>query len=88
MGKLEEFIRHVQCETETVQEAQDKIPLKNFSGKIIGYIYCSPNGDQQLTDYSGIILGKYVATRNATQNYSGIILSYGNTLTMLLKDTK
>ena len=65
-----------------------KIPVKNFSGKILGYIEYKPNGDQELKNYSGMILGTFNATRNITQNYSGTILNYGNTLTMLLKDTK
>ena len=83
MSELEKFIKYVK---QNLEEAQiHKEAIKNFSGKIIGYIDFKENGDQELKSYSGMILGRYVANRNITQNYSGTVLTYGNTLTMLLK---
>jgi len=82
MSQLDEFIAHVQ------EATIGKVPIKTFSGRILGFIEYKPNGDQELKNYSGMILGTFNATRNITQNYSGNILAYGNTLSMLLKDEK
>lgn len=86
MNSFEGFVAYVKGNTD-ISEANktQKEILRNFSGQIIGYIEISPNGDQELKNYSGKILGRYVSNRNITQNWSGTILSYGNTLSMLLK---
>ena len=58
--------------------------IKNYSGQIIAYIDTDSNGVQTLKTYIGTILGYYKPDRNITQNYSGTILSQGNTLGMLI----
>jgi len=62
--------------------------IKNYRGKIIAVIDYKPNGDQEIKNYRGMILGVYSSSQNVTKDYRGKILSTGNTLTMLLKDTK
>jgi len=85
MSELLKFTEYIKNNTVLEAAQIQKEAIKNFSGQIIGYIYLNPNGDQELKNYSGKILGRYVKGRNVTQNYSGTILSYGNTLAMLLK---
>jgi hypothetical protein len=86
MSELFEFIKYIERDISGIRETQDhREVLKTFSGKIIGYIDYKSNGDQELKDYKGLILGRFVADRNVTQNYGGKILSYGNTLAQLLK---
>ena len=85
MTDLFKFIKHVEEEISSVNEATQRQVLKTFSGKIIGYIDMKSNGDQELKNYTGIILGRYLKDKDVTQNYSGKILTQGNTLTMLLK---
>ncbi len=60
--------------------------IKNFSGQIIAVIDTDSQGVQTLKTYSGTILGTYKPKENITQNYSGTILSQGNTLGMLIND--
>ena len=36
-----------------------KTPIKDFYGKVLGYIEDMPNGDQQLRDFYMKVLGKY-----------------------------
>ena len=59
-------------------------PIKEFSGRILGYIETKSNGDQVLTNFSGKILGYYRANTNQTTEFSGRIIGYGNMLMTLL----
>ncbi len=59
--------------------------IREFGGKIIGYIVYRDNGDQEITEFSGKILGRYIAKSNTTHDFCGKILSQGNTLTRLIK---
>jgi len=59
--------------------------IKNYNGTIIAIIDTKDNGDQTLKDYNGTILGYYKSQRNITMNYSGTIISSGNTLMRLIK---
>jgi hypothetical protein len=85
MSELEKFIKYIKQTTEIDEAQTTKIPLKNFGGKVLGYIECNSDGDQKLTDYGGFVLGRYIAKSNTTQDYGGKVLTRGNTLTMLLK---
>lgn len=60
--------------------------IKNWSGQILAYLDTDNEGEQTLRDYGGKILGYYKPRQNVTQTYSGTILSYGNTLSMLIKN--
>jgi len=60
--------------------------IKNYNGQTIAIIDTDGQGIMTLKTYSGTILGTYNPKRNITQNYSGTILSQGNSLGMLIKD--
>lgn len=63
-----------------------KVPLKNQSLMIIGWIETDDKGNQKLTDFPGKILGWYDAARNNTLEFSGKIIGFGcNILSTLLK---
>lgn len=60
-----------------------KQPLRNFHGKIIGFLEDKPT-EIVLSEYSGRILGRYDKINNKTRNYLGTIIGSGNLLTSLL----
>jgi len=60
-------------------------PLRDFSGKIIGWLETEPNGNQALYDFPGKKLGTYEKNSNMTRDFYGRIIGHGNVLTMLLK---
>lgn len=60
-------------------------PITNFYGHILGFYEYKSNGDIVLTDFSGRILGRYIESRDVTEDFYGRIVSHGNTLAMLLK---
>lgn len=55
-----------------------KEPIQDFSHRILGYIETKPNGDKVATDFSGRILGYYRKSQNATTDYCGRILYFGD----------
>lgn len=60
-------------------------PIKESSGKILGFVETKPNGDKILRDFYGKILGRYVKGLNATQDFSGRKVAQGDCLMMLLR---
>lgn len=62
----------------------DKEAIKDFYGKIIGFIETDAQGNQKAYDFYGKILGKYDKKLNKTFDFYGRILSTGNILTSLI----
>ena len=65
-------------------EQETKLVIREFGGKIIGYIYVDGKGDKTVKNFSGKILGYYYADRNVTTNFSGKILAQGDISSALL----
>jgi hypothetical protein len=61
-----------------------KTPIKDFYGKVLGYIEDLPNGDQQLRDFYMKVLGKYDKAQDVTRDFYGRVVARGNQLSMLL----
>lgn len=61
-----------------------KETLRDFQGRIIGYIETYPNGNKRLTDFHNRILGTYEKSLNVTKDFYGRIVAKGDCLTMLL----
>jgi len=59
--------------------------IKDYSGTIIAIVEHKDNGDEVIRNFSGKILGTYDARANYARDFSGKILSQGNTLTQLIK---
>ena len=58
--------------------------IKEFSGFVIGYLEHLDNGDVIAKKYSGVVLGKYEKASDATKDFSGRILYYGNAASALI----
>lgn len=55
-----------------------KEPIKDFAGRILGYIDYHSNGDTTVTDFYGRILGYYKKSQNVTTDFYGRILYRGD----------
>ncbi|MBQ8738672.1 MAG: hypothetical protein IJZ04_04155 [Clostridia bacterium] len=60
-----------------------KEAIKEFSGRIIGYIDTKPNGDKVVSSWTGKILGTYFKSRNVTCDFYGRIIARGECCGML-----
>ena len=63
---------------------ESRVAIKDFYGRILGWIITSPNGDKRITDFSGRILGFYRANYDHTTDFYGRIIGNGDQLTSLL----
>ncbi len=57
--------------------------IKDFYGKIIGYIETKPNGDKVVTDFYRKILGYYFKSRNVTTDFYRRVIAQGDCCGML-----
>ena len=65
-----------------------KSAIKDFAGKIIGYVAEDDKGNQRCTTFAGKVLGYYDSKRDATVLYNGRIVSRGNSVSSLLYTEK
>ena len=61
-----------------------KVPIREFRGKILGWIEDDGQGNQQIRDFVGHILGSYRKSEDKARDFYGRIVGSGNLLTMLL----
>jgi len=54
--------------------------IKDFGGKIIGYLDIDADGNQQVRDFYGRILGTYDKKCDVTRDFYGKIVTRGNTV--------
>lgn len=62
-----------------------KEAIKDWTGKIIGYVQTESSGNKLLTDWQGRILGKYNKSLNITQDFNGRRVGDGDILMTLLR---
>ena len=62
----------------------EKIPIRDFYGKIIGYRRENLNGDIEISDFYGRIKGRYDKRLDVTRDFYGRIISRGDTSAALL----
>jgi len=67
---------------------QDKEAIRDFGGRIIGYVETKPNGDKIVRDFGGRVLGRYIKSQNVTKDFHGRIISRGDNVGMLLSFSK
>lgn len=67
-----------------MQNIVSKVPIREFSGKIKGWLETDKDGNKQVRDFSGRILGTYDKKFDVTREFSGKILSQGDTVVGLL----
>jgi hypothetical protein len=58
--------------------------IRDFSGRILGTIHVDENGNKTVKNFAGKILGYYSASRDVTTDFSGKILTRGDTASALL----
>lgn len=62
-----------------------KEPIKDWRGKVIGFVETDSVGNKILRDYQGHILGKYNKQLDKTQDFHGRQVAKGDCIMMLLK---
>ena len=63
----------------------ERTPLRDFYGKILGFLESDADGNQRLRDFYGKILGTYDADADVTRDFYGTIVGRGNVLGTLLR---
>ena len=59
-------------------------PIKDFHGRIIGYIDEKGNGDKWVYSWGGRLLGKYLKSENVTRDWYGHNIAKGDVASSLL----
>ena len=60
--------------------------IKNFGGRIIGYIMTDAAGNKTVTDFNRRILGYYDARRDETMDFYRRVIAYGDISGVFFKD--
>ena len=71
-----------------MQNIISKEPVREFNGKIMGFIETDKDGNQQVRDFYGRILGTFDKKMNVTRDFHGRFLTRGNTVLGLLYKNK
>lgn len=58
--------------------------IKDWTGKIIGFIDTYPDGNKLLRNFYGKIIGRYDKRMNVTRDFYGRLIARGDHLTLLL----
>ena len=65
----------------------NKIEIRAFGGKILGYVIEESNGNKRAVEFGGRILGTYEKSTNTTRAFGGKIVAFGDVVSgFLLKD--
>ncbi len=59
--------------------------IKDWSGKIMGFVESDASGNKVLRDFHGRILGKYNSRLDITQDFHGRQVARGDALLTLLR---
>lgn len=62
-----------------------KEPIKDWQGKVLGFVETESNGNKTLRDFYGRILGKYDKGRDVTCDFYGRQVGKGDLLMTLLR---
>ena len=62
----------------------ERMTIRDKNCMIIGYIETESNGDKVARAYSGLILGRYIKSRDVTTDVAGRILWYGDMVSCCL----
>lgn len=61
-----------------------KETIRDFQGRILGYLEEKPNKDIIVRDFYGRVKGRYDAAQNVTRDFYGRIVARGNQAAMLI----
>ena len=62
-----------------------KTAIKDFTGRILGYISTDSSGNKTVTDFYGRTLGYYRASDDTTRDFYNRIVARGDQVGMLIK---
>lgn len=57
--------------------------IRDFYGRIIGYIETEPNGNKVVRDFYRRVLGKYDKSSNTTRDFYGRVIARGDNTGLL-----
>ena len=58
--------------------------IKDFSGRVLGKIQIQSNGDKVVKDFYGKVLGYYRKSQDATTDFYGRVICYGDASAALI----
>ncbi len=67
---------------------KDKVTIRDFTGKIIGFIETDTLGNKIVRDFYGRIVGKYDKKTDTTRDFYGRIIARGDQSPMMLNYKK
>ena len=67
---------------------KDKVTIRDFTGKIIGFIETDTLGNKIIRDFYGRIVGKYDKKTDTTRDFYGRIIARGDQSPMMLNYKK
>lgn len=59
--------------------------IRDFSGRIVGYIETDAQGNKTVRDFYRVILGKYDKRNNVTRDFYGRVIARGDASASLIK---
>ena len=65
-----------------------KTTIRDFYGRILGYVYEDAKGNKVVRDFYGRIIAKYDKSSNITRNFYNQIIGRGDIATSLLYNDK
>lgn len=65
--------------------ANDVQTIRDFGGRIVGYIETDGQGNKTVRDFSRIILGTYDKRNNVTRDFYGRIVAKGDATGSLIR---
>ena len=68
--------------------AVSKVPVRDISGRIIGFIETDKDGNKQVRNFYGRILGTYDKRIDVTRDFYGKIITRGDSVIGFLYDEK
>lgn len=66
----------------------EKIAIRDFGGKILGWIETDDKGNKTVRDFGGWILGYYKKSMDATTDFGGRIIARGDMSASLINLNK
>ena len=67
---------------------RNEVVIKDFYGKIIGYIETLPNEDRIVRDFYRRIIGRYDKKANTTKDFYGRVIGRGDLSSLLFSLNK
>lgn len=62
----------------------NKEPIRSFNGRILGWVETDEKGNQTVSSFNGVVLGKYDKVNDCTRDFSGRVITKGNTAVGLI----